>query len=128
MRESALVREIAAAYQGPGRLVTYSDETGLIDCLCRLVHGRPVSEVPLANNRMGRAPSGWTAAGESTVAFVDSLIRTASPVQIRARAALGVLTGRSDQVMERHVPLGARVTRLMPSLLREAVKVWRRGQ
>ena len=93
-RESALVREIAAAYHGPGRLVTYADEAGLIDCLCRLVHGRPVPEVPLADNGTGRVPAGWAAAGETIVAFVDSLIREASPGQMRARAALVTLTGR----------------------------------
>jgi glycosyltransferase involved in cell wall biosynthesis len=93
-RESALVREIAAAYHGPGRLVTYADEAGLIDSLCRLVHGRPVPEVPLGDNGAGRVPAGWAAASETIVAFVDRLIRKASPGQMRARAALVAMTGR----------------------------------
>ena len=75
-------------------MVTYAAEAGLIDCLCRLVHGRPVPEVPLAGNGTGRVPAGWAAAGETIVAFVDSLIREASPGQVRARAALVALTGR----------------------------------
>ena len=100
-RESGLVREIAEAYQGPGRLMTYSDEVALIDCLCRLVHRRPVLQVPLADNCIDREPSGWTAASESIVAFVDGLIRTASPAQMRARAALLALTARRNHMMER---------------------------
>jgi glycosyltransferase involved in cell wall biosynthesis len=99
-RESALVREIAAAYHGPGRLVTYSDETELIDCLCRLAHGVPVPEVRLAGDGSGRVPFGWGAAGDGIVAFVESLIRKASPGQMRARAAMVALTGRR-MVMER---------------------------
>jgi glycosyltransferase involved in cell wall biosynthesis len=93
-RESALVREMAAVYHGPGRLVTYEDEVGLIDTLCRLAHGQAVPEVPFADSGAGREPAGWAVAGETIAAFMDSLIREASTRQMRARAALVALTGR----------------------------------
>jgi glycosyltransferase involved in cell wall biosynthesis len=92
-RESALVREIAASYLGPGRLITYADEAGLIDCLCRIAHGRPVTEVPLASRGPGREPAGWSAAAETIAALLSSLIREASPRQMRARTAFFALTG-----------------------------------
>lgn len=86
-RDSALVREIGGAYQGPGRLVVYENETDLIDHLSRLAHSRPVPEVALARDGQ-HLPFGWAQAGRDIEAFIDGLVRDMSLNHTRARTAL----------------------------------------
>lgn len=72
-RESALLREIAAAYKGPGRLISYSTPDELVQHLSCLRHGRQVPELPLG---LGRSePAGWSHAAARIVESVERLVR-----------------------------------------------------
>ena len=93
-RDSALVREIGGAYRGPGRLVVYESETDLIERLSRLEHNRPVPEIPLAMDGE-EPPFDLAQAGRDIETFITSIVRTVSPVQTRARAALVSLLGQA---------------------------------
>lgn len=77
-RDSALLREIAESYQGPGRLIPYSTPDELVERLSRLRHDLPVPELPLG--RTGAAISGWT---KSAGIIHDALERLTAPRGIR---------------------------------------------
>ncbi len=72
-RDSALLREIADAYRGPGRLVPYSTPDELIERLTCLRHGRAVPELPL---QRGQATHSWRAVAQIVC---DSLERLVAP-------------------------------------------------
>ena len=91
-RDSALVREITGAYQGPGRLVVYESEVELIQRLSRLARSRPVPELPLSRN-VERQRFGWSQAAANIEAFVGSLVQKANVSQMRGRAELNSMLG-----------------------------------
>jgi glycosyltransferase involved in cell wall biosynthesis len=76
-RDSALLREIADAYCGPGRLVPYSTPDELIERLTCLRHARPVPELAL---RRDQAVHNWRAAARIVY---DALDRLAAPQGLR---------------------------------------------
>jgi len=95
-RDSELVRELAGNYRGPGRLVVYEGETDLIERLSQLDRNRAVPEISLSPDT-GQLPFGWTQAGRQVEAFVTSIVRQMSPAQMRARAGLVSMLGRSTR-------------------------------
>lgn len=69
-RDSALLREIAATYQGPGRLVPYDTPDELVDRLIGLRRGLTVPELTL---QRGTARHSWRAAAQAVVAAIERL-------------------------------------------------------
>lgn len=78
-RDTALLREIAAVYRGPGRLVPFTTPDELVERLTLIRHGRPVPTVPLQQDGSGDATHGWQACAASVVAHLDALIRPRAP-------------------------------------------------
>lgn len=72
-RDSALLREIAAAYVGPGRLVPFTTPDTLVERLMHLRRGLSVLEVPL--RQPGPAPHGWNAAAAIVETHINDLLR-----------------------------------------------------
>lgn len=75
-RDSALLREIAAAYSGPGRIVPFTTPDSLVERLSRLRHGLPVPTVPLGAENT--SSYGWRSCADTVVARIDELIQPRS--------------------------------------------------
>ena len=95
-RDSALVREISAAYRGPGRLVVYDSESDLIKRLSGLSRNRPVPELPLRGDGE-RPPFGWSHTAGDIGSFLGALVQEANLTQMRARAALNSMLGFAEK-------------------------------
>lgn len=71
-RDSALLREIADAYVGPGRVVPYSTPDELVERLSCLRHQLPVPSVPIGHD--GTGLSGWRATARIVYLHLDDLV------------------------------------------------------
>lgn len=72
-RDSALLRELAAAYVGPGRLVPFTTPDELIERLMQLRRARPVPEYALRQDDATR--HGWAAAAAIVESHLNELMR-----------------------------------------------------
>jgi glycosyltransferase involved in cell wall biosynthesis len=79
VRRSALVEEIAARCSPRGRLITFNRRDELVELLGRLIHGEPVTDCPLGSALVNSPPPGWRDVARSTLAFLESIIRTSVP-------------------------------------------------
>jgi glycosyltransferase involved in cell wall biosynthesis len=71
-RASALLDELAAAYDGPGRLVAFQDEADLVEQLSRIVRGQPAAELRFGG--AGRPLHGWDASAAAIEEVVRGLV------------------------------------------------------
>jgi glycosyltransferase involved in cell wall biosynthesis len=93
VRDSALVRELAPRYRGPGRLFVYSTERELVDLLGRLDRGDTAGSLDLAP-RDRRDVWNWDACGAMMLQTLDALIAGAPSPQMLRRN--GLARGLSD--------------------------------
>lgn len=71
-RASALLDELAAAYDGPGRLVAFQDEADLVEQLSRIVRGLPAADLRFGG--AGRPLHGWDASAAAIEEVVRGLV------------------------------------------------------
>jgi hypothetical protein len=81
-RDSALVRELAPIYRGPGRLITFDSDPSLISCLSKLVHGLDVQDLTLGSSGQ-RGVHGWTEAATAIDGFLRHLVAQAPASPLR---------------------------------------------
>ena len=86
-RASSLVDELAAEYQGPGRLLTFSTERELIGLLNELERGGSPEGRPLGEGRNGSAWTWDSAAGEM-LRTTQALVQGAPSRQMLRRTGL----------------------------------------
>jgi glycosyltransferase involved in cell wall biosynthesis len=86
-RASPLVDELAAEYQGPGRLLTFSTERDLIRLLTVLQGGGALEEHPLGRTRTGPSWS-WDSTAAEMLATVEALVRVAPSREMLQRTGL----------------------------------------
>lgn len=84
VRDSLLVRELAAAYLGPGRLIPYTTERSLLDILGRLRRG----DVPEGLAFGGRSVWGWKDVAGRMLGMLNRLVSQAPSPQMLRRTAL----------------------------------------
>jgi glycosyltransferase involved in cell wall biosynthesis len=85
-RASNLVDELASAYRGPGRLLTFDSEQSLVTLLLRLSRGESVEPVRLEG---GRKPQWtWNSAAARLLSEIERLVGATPSVQLAARAGL----------------------------------------
>lgn len=105
VRDSALVRELAARYTGPGRIFVFSTERELVDVLGRLDRGDDSSAIA-----MGSAAAGprwdWTAVASCMLRTVDQLVAEAPSPQMLRRTTLARGLSRNRRRPERAAPAG----------------------
>jgi len=82
-----LVDELAAEYQGPGRLLTFSTERELIELLNELEQGRLPDGRTLGEGRSGPAWTWDSAAGE-ILGITKALVQDAPSPQMLRRTGL----------------------------------------
>lgn len=86
-RDSLLVRELAEAYRGPGRLIVYSSDRELLNVLGSIRRGEQPTEVSL-NTRPGADVWGWDAVAARMLATVRELVAAAPSPQMLKRTGL----------------------------------------
>lgn len=85
-RASALVEELAAAYRGPGRLVTFDSERALVAILERLSRGESIEPMALAT---GNAQSWtWDSAAAMLLSHIERMVANCPSPQLAIRAGL----------------------------------------
>jgi glycosyltransferase involved in cell wall biosynthesis len=95
-RDSALIRELAAVYRGPGRLHVFSSETSLVSGLATLIHGGELDAIPLGGIA-GSPVHGWDSAAAELDSFLQLLVRRAPASPLRKlRSLAAALAGYPD--------------------------------
>ena len=104
-RDSALVRELAPRYRGPGRLFVYSTERELVDLLGRLDRGDTAGSLDLAP-RDRHDVWNWDACGAMMLRTLDALVAGAPSPQMLRRHGLarGLSDPHRDVARSRTVP------------------------
>jgi glycosyltransferase involved in cell wall biosynthesis len=71
-RASDLLRELAARYRGPGRLLSFNNPAQLVELVGRVLHNEPVNEIGLGSalGAMER-PMTWTDVAAGVLRFVE---------------------------------------------------------
>jgi hypothetical protein len=75
-RDSALLREVAARYRGPGRLVGFRDFTELVDAVERALGSGEPQEIPLGT-ALGEyeGPMDWKQVGLGVLQFLEERVK-----------------------------------------------------
>ncbi len=85
-RDSALLREVAGHYRGPGKLVPYSTAPELVDAVGKLTHGHAVDEIALGTKLAdGQVPKSWREIARGVLDFLNSQIEDPKNLQWPAR-------------------------------------------
>jgi len=97
-RDSALVRELAAQYQGPGRLFVYTTEVELVALLGQIERGEAAGDLPFGSAG-GREVWNWDAAAAAMLRAIDGLVARAPSPQMLRRTGLsrGLTTPYRDR-------------------------------
>ena len=86
-RDSSLVRELAEAYRGPGRLIVYSSERELLDVLSAIRRGEHTAEIPLTSDP-GTEVWGWDDVAACMLRTIRTLVAEAPQLQMLKRTGL----------------------------------------
>jgi glycosyltransferase involved in cell wall biosynthesis len=97
-RDSALVRELAALYRGPGRLLVFDSEATLLSCLAKLSHGLDLSAHTIALSDTDPVHD-WNRAAADLDSFLARLVAgvSTSPLS-KIRALAGAVAAYSGTV------------------------------
>lgn len=73
-RDSALVRELAALYTGPGRLLVYSNPGELVEQVGCALHGNSGNEIRTGTGIAGRPSLSWVESGRQLLDYLTGLL------------------------------------------------------
>jgi glycosyltransferase involved in cell wall biosynthesis len=96
VRDSTLVRELAARYRGPGQLFVFSTERELVDVLGRLDRGDVSGALSLGAGA-GHEIWNWDAVAACMLRTVDRLVAVAPSPQMLRRTTLSRGLGHPDR-------------------------------